>query len=198
MHVKCLVYTREFPSDEVLDGVLAPFRENIVLAKRAAGDPDAPPFRWDWWVGGGRYGNGLKLKPERKVFSDSGDEILKPPPELSRRPTEDVYGEAYRALGLELRFEGEKSGSDHIDRFDSFPTFAQEFFWAARVEAIKDPYAAAEDCYCFVDLSGKGFCAEFCDEAGIHDTPGFPEEAEHAMFEALGEGAFVSVIDLHW
>lgn len=61
MHYCCMVFTKEFPSQAVLEKVLKPFNSEEVY-----GQPEEnivyPAFTWDWWRVGGRYEGKLKLK----------------------------------------------------------------------------------------------------------------------------------------
>ena len=61
MHYPIYIFTKEFPTDEVIEKVLAPYKDNA--------DPDLytypgvrPDIQWDWFSIGGRYGGFLKIR----------------------------------------------------------------------------------------------------------------------------------------
>lgn len=64
MHYPIYVFTKEFPTDEVIEKVLAPYNDDA--------DPDLytypgvrPDIRWDWFGIGGRYGGFLKIRCDK-------------------------------------------------------------------------------------------------------------------------------------
>ena len=62
MHYCIQVITREFPTDEVLEEVLTPFKQEDFYAKLEKDESlPSPPILWDWWQLGGRYGALLKI-----------------------------------------------------------------------------------------------------------------------------------------
>lgn len=60
MHYACLIITKEFPTNDVLEKVLAPFNDDVVYSQPKE-IRDYPPFMWDWWQVGGRYNGTFKL-----------------------------------------------------------------------------------------------------------------------------------------
>lgn len=61
MHYCCLVFTKEFPTDDVLYNVLEPFSEKKFYETEEE-NKEYPEFLWDWYKVGGRYSGNLKLK----------------------------------------------------------------------------------------------------------------------------------------
>lgn len=58
MHYCCLIITKDFPTDDVLEEVLKPFNEDNYNS--------FPAFTWDWYKVGGRYNGALKLKVNKE------------------------------------------------------------------------------------------------------------------------------------
>ena len=59
MHYCVMLFTKEFPTDAVIETALAPYNDDVVYELPEA---DRPVMSWDSWTIGGRYGGGLKLK----------------------------------------------------------------------------------------------------------------------------------------
>jgi len=64
MHYPIYIFTKEFPTDEVIEKVLAPYNDDA--------DPDLytypgvrPDIQWDWFIIGGRYGGFLKIRCDK-------------------------------------------------------------------------------------------------------------------------------------
>lgn len=65
MHYCCLVFTNEFPTDEVIERKLAPYNEESFYG-RYREDEEIPAeehleFLWDWYQLGGRYCGLIKM-----------------------------------------------------------------------------------------------------------------------------------------
>ena len=60
MHYCCLVFTNEFPTDDVIAKKMEPFYEENFYDKDD--HKESPTFLWDWYQVGGRYGGRLKMK----------------------------------------------------------------------------------------------------------------------------------------
>lgn len=59
MHYCCAVITKEFPTDNVLNAIMAPYNDDIVYSLP---DNERPLISWDWWAVGGRFNGQIKLK----------------------------------------------------------------------------------------------------------------------------------------
>ena len=66
MHYCIAIITDQFPSDEVIQKMLAPFNEESFFKQFEDVDeiPEDkyPQFTWDWWQIGGRYCGKIKMK----------------------------------------------------------------------------------------------------------------------------------------
>lgn len=60
MHYACLVITKEFPTNEVLEKVLAPFNDDVIFSQPEE-NRKYQPIMWDWWQVGGRFNGKFKL-----------------------------------------------------------------------------------------------------------------------------------------
>lgn len=59
MHYCVMLFTKEFPTDDVIKKILAPYNDDTVYELP---ENERPDMSWDYWTIGGRYGGGLKLK----------------------------------------------------------------------------------------------------------------------------------------
>lgn len=57
MHFCIVIITKEFPTDDVLEKILAPYNEEDYFQN----PEERPAFLWDYWMVGGRYKGRLKL-----------------------------------------------------------------------------------------------------------------------------------------
>ena len=61
MHSCCLLITKEFPSDDVIQKILEPFNDDVYYSQPEDGRV-RPAFCWDWYSVGGRFCGTVKLK----------------------------------------------------------------------------------------------------------------------------------------
>lgn len=65
-HCCCMVFTKEFPTETVLEKILAPLNWDYVFDREYREKSYSAPFTWDYWLLGGRYSGALKLKIEEQ------------------------------------------------------------------------------------------------------------------------------------
>jgi hypothetical protein len=61
-----MVFTKEFPTETVLEKILAPLNWDYVFDREYREESYSAPFTWDYWLLGGRYSGALKLKIEEQ------------------------------------------------------------------------------------------------------------------------------------
>lgn len=182
MHIKCYVYTKEFPTDDVLEEMLEPFAESDFYSEERT-----PVFTWDWWEIGGRYSACLKLKAKEEdpIYHweyENGD------PRRAGRLFRSSFLEFavverfYLALTDETRYArycGLRDGFLYCD--------------GGKISDLIDFDKYCSECYCFIDSDGTGHCREL--ENG-DDSESFDREAQEA-YERNRDG-YVTVIDMHF
>lgn len=190
MHYCCLVFTKEFPTDEVLDKVLAPYNDERVY-EQPEESRVYPAFTWDWFEVGGRYEGRLQL------IVDSQDKKYAKY-RLAFCERNPRVGQLFKSMVLESAYKWAKS--------DMWSFFREEDCFGplgSRDGYIRVDGAACEDIKNLEEVSC--FCAVSCDGNAIakesYNGHGFDEDAEFddklkKMKEAYKDG-FVCIVDIH-
>lgn len=188
MHYCCLVITREFPSDQVLEKALEPYNEDLFYENKDDGR-EYPVFMWDWWKIGGRYTGQFKLKVE-KDCEKYGWKFY------SREPR---AGRLFRSLALEnIRRLAEKTGSVLMHREEDYygsMGFNDDFLYVdgGLIKDISNYLEAG--CFCFVDADGHAETRSYYDGKSFTDDPEFEEKLKAAL--SASEDFYVCTVDLH-
>ena len=187
MHYCCFVFTKEFPTDKVLQEVLEPYNwehfysddENRVY----------PMFTWDWFVVGGRYSGKLKLEI-RKHDEKYRWEFYERNPRnnrLFRSKLIDVINGYAKASADGRRFDEENvwnelGFSDGYIRVDACPL--------ADISNINEL-----SCCCFVDKNGNAYSKERWNGNSFEEHKDFEEELRKTISESAD--CYLCVVDLH-
>ena len=190
MHYCVLVYTKEFPTDEVIEKALKPYKY------KEDGYEDGeqrPLFTWDWWQVGGRYGGKFKLD-----ISDREHEEKYKIFEFTRiRRSVTLFRNAYlekttygmdefnRAMLAEeyaIQYCGMRDGYIYVDGA-----------WANDIKNLMDE---AENCWAVIDADGTAVAREHWDGEHWENDDKF---ADKAMAIAMKNKAdtYVTVVDIH-
>lgn len=190
MHYCCLIFTKEFPTDEVLDRVLTPYYENSIDE-----DSECPtPFSFDWVEVGGRYNGKLKLR------ADEEDDKYRWR-YLEREPR---AGRLFRSMFLETA--GRLRQQNYIIRFE------EDFFGSM---GFRDGYlyvdggcvndminldSGGTDCFCFVDATGEdqvAFARRWIDDGKWVNDDEFDDKVKEVTEKAKRDDCYICVVDLH-
>ena len=187
MHYCCLVITKEFPTDEVLEKVLRPFNEEDFY-DNPEGERVRPAFLWDWYCVGGRYGGRIKL---RKDLDDEKYEwryISKEPRNgrLFRSALLDTL-QHYRKSTWDIAY-GENYAFDYMGFEDGFL-----YVDAALADDIQN--ISEMGCYCFVDQNGNAFARDYYNGGSWIDNTEFDTQLSNA--KANCSGCYICVVDIH-
>lgn len=188
MHYCCFVFTKEFPTDDVLYEVLEPFSEKEFYEKDEE-EREYPEFMWDYYKVGGRYSGKLKLKV------CSGDEKYR--------------WEFYENVPRNNRL----FRSQLIDTIDKFRKTSRDG-WMFKEEDVFNEIGYSEGyirvdachvsdilnrdellCYCFVDKYGKAFSNEHWNGDSFEYRDNFCKNLEKTMHDS--EDCYLCVVDLH-
>lgn len=188
MHYCCFVFTKEFPTDEVLQEVLKPFNSEDVYSSEEE-NRVYPMFTWDYFVVGGRYSGNLKLEIRKK----------------DKKYRWEFYENNPRNNRL--------FRSQLIDTIDKFRKtscdgwmFQEENMWNElgfsdgyiRVDACPLPDILNINelsCYCFVDKSGNAYSVERWTGNGFEKHGDYEEALKKTIAES-GD-CYLCVVDLH-
>lgn len=187
MHYSCFVFTKEFPTDDILYKVLAPFNEEDFYNNEET--RIYPEFLWDWFKIGGRYSGLLKL---------------------SVRKNKDKYDWGFY-------FKGGRNGklfrSQLIDTINKFKQNNPED-WMFREEDVygelgyRDGYIRVDgcpvidilnrkklSCYCFVDKNGNAYSCEKWNGENYEKHKDFDEVLTKTIDDSLD--CYLTVVDIH-
>ena len=180
MHYCCLIITKEFPTDEVLSEVLAPYNWEETE------EGEYPPFTWDWWQVGGRYNGMLKLT------INENDEKYRWE-YYAREPRKDTLFRSY----LLDKMSGFAGRSFMYREEDYYPSMGSrdDFLYVdgALIEDIKN--LSEVTCYCCVDKDGKAYSTESWDGKEWIKNDKF--DTQFAEVLADSKGCYVCIVDLH-
>lgn len=188
MHYSCFVFTKEFPTDDILYKVLAPFNEEDFYDNEEK-TRIYPEFLWDWFKVGGRYSGLLKLSVRKnkdkydwgfyfkggrngKLFRsqliDTINKFKQNNPEGWMFHEEDVYGE----LGYR----------DGYIRVDGCPV----------IDILNRKKLS---CYCFVDKNGNAYSCEKWNGENYEKHEDFDEVLTKTINDSLD--CYLTVVDIH-
>lgn len=188
MHQCCVVFSKEFPTDNVLKKMLEPFDEADVFAQPEE-TRKYPAFTWDWYQIGGRYNGALKL-------SVTGNDDLY---EWEYYAKEPRSGRLFRSLLLETMRKKHTYGFyDSEENYYASLGFRDGFLYVdgGKISDIINVDDLA-DCFCFVDVYGVGHARAYWDG---NDYTRLSDEVFERLFktavEENGDG-YICVVDLH-
>ena len=187
MHYCCMVFTKEFPSQAVLEKVLKPFN-----CEEVYGQPEEnivyPAFTWDWWQVGGRYNGTLKLKVEESDEKYRWNYYESNPRNgrLFRSALLDKMKEWAKNVPLSYFHEEEWFGT--MGSRDGFIRVDGAF--CADIINLQE-----ESCYCLVDCNGNGFSRESWDGHNWNKNDDFDSHLEKIKAEC--SDCYVCVVDIH-
>lgn len=191
MHYCCLVITKEFPTDDVLAKVMAPYEEGKFYEAEERGEhPEYPIFEWDWYQVGGRYGGQFKL------------EIRADDPEYkwefySREPRENRLFRSGAFIRTKELMGNKPYGwsTYHEEEFFQYMGIREGFL---RVDGgrIRD-LLNFEDvgCFCFIDADGKPFARERWNGDKFEKDPCFDESLKKTIDES--KDYYACIVDFH-
>ena len=187
MHYCCMVFTKEFPTQTVLEKVLKPFNSEDVYGK-----PEEtivyPAFTWDWWKVGGRYGGKLKLKVEESDEKYRWNYYEGNPRNgrLFRSSLLDKMKELAKNVPFSFFCEEEWFGT--MGSMDGFIRVDGAF--CADIINLQE-----ESCYCSVDCNGNGFSRESWDGHNWNKNDDFDRQLKKIKAEC--SDCYVCIVDLH-
>lgn len=196
MHYCCVMLTREFPSDAVIEKLLEPFNDKNVYGDGDDDDAEIvyPAFTWDWWQVGGRYSGKFKLRYDSededskyrwRYYADQPrtkrlfrswalEEIMEITNETRRRLLGFTEEDYFTAMGS-------RDGFLYVD--------------GALIADLINFDDKALECFCFVDADGNGYVRRYYDGVTFTDIPDFDATVK-AICEAQKD-CYVVTVDLH-
>lgn len=187
MHYCCMVFTKEFPTQTVLDKVLKPFNSEA-LYDQPEDSRVYPAFTWDWWQVGGRYAGNFQLKIEEESEKYRWQFYERNPRNgrLFRSMLLDEMGKLAKNTPFSFFREEEWFGT--MGSWDGF----------IRVDgAFCEDIANLQDssCYCAVDCNGNAFSRSSWDGHEWKENADF--ENQLAKIKSECSDCYVCIVDLH-
>lgn len=188
MHYCCFVFTKEFPTDDVLDKVLQPFNENKFYENEEE-NKEYPEFMWDWYKVGGRYSGRLKLE-------------VREHDEKYRWKFYENIPRSNRLFRSQLIDTINKFKKNHKDGW----MFNEEDIWNElgysdgyiRVDACPVSDILEKEnlsCYCFIDKDGNAHSMEHWNGKEYENHNDFDCVFEKALNNS--KDCYLCVVDLH-
>lgn len=180
MHYCALLITKEFPSENEIDEIMAPFYIGEARRIKEEGTGDYPIFTFDWYQIGGRYNGALKLKVDEK---------------------DDYYEWEYSTEGRNERLFYSYLLTE-MKNFagDSYRVYLEEKYY--RTMGLRDGFLYVDgakvddllnfdtvDCYLCIDLEGNVIVRDSAEDAEFDE--------KLAEIKKNSKGCFVTVLDIH-
>lgn len=195
MHYACIVITKEFPTDDVLYRMVEPFNEGDFYEKFTdsdrIGESDYPPFLWDYWRVGGRYGGGIKLRIDKDDNTPYNWQFYAPA----------RAGRLYRSRLVENQYD-----LVHMLNGKYTVTFSEEDIYSylgwddgfLRVDGAKisDVLNLSDlDCHQFIDKDGKGYTRNWWNGKDFIPNPDFDKQLSDALADSAD--CYICYLDMH-
>ena len=188
MHYCCFVFTKEFPTDDVLYKVLKPFNSEKFYENEEE-NREYPEFMWDWYKVGSRYSGELKLEV-RKNDEKYRWEFYENSPRNNRLFRSQLIDtiDKFRKTSRDGWMFSEENVFSELGYADGY----------IRVDAcpVSDILNREElNCYCFVDKNGNAFSNEWWNGEKYEQREHFTVNFEKAMKDS--QDCYLCVVDLH-
>lgn len=186
MHYCCLVITKDFPTNEVIEKVLRPFNDEEFFGK-PEGERVRPAFTWDWYLLGGRYGGSIKLKIDKDDEKYKWRYIINEP----------RNGRLFRSTLLDTLAHYRQRTWDiaYYENYDfDYMGFGDGFLYVDAALADDIQNISEIDCYCFVDQDGNAFARDYYNGEWATNTE---FDAQLSKAKENCTGCYICVVDLH-
>ena len=188
MHYACLVITKEFPTDEVLEKVLSPYNDDVFYSQPEESQK-YPPILWDWWQVGGRYNGRFKLTVKKDDEKHRWEYYAKEP----------RAGRLFRSSLLEkMKSLADKARED-------FMFTEEDCFWSMGYLdgfIYVDGGAVSEisnledvGCYCCIDADGIAIARSSWNGEHYEEDKHYDEKLKAVI--ANSKDYYACMIDLH-
>ena len=187
MHYSCFVFTKEFPTDDVLYRALMPFNEEDFYNNDGE-TKEYPEFLWDWYSVGGRYSGMLKLKIDKKDKKyEWGFYAINP-----------RCGRLFRSKILEEMFSMKKDCRGHYFSEEDFFTELGTYEGYLRVDGcpVSDILNMEKlFCYCFLDKNGNAYSCRRWNGETYEKHEDFDEILKKTIEDS--SDCYLTVVDIH-
>lgn len=182
MHYCCLLITKEFPTDDIIEKALKPFDEE----ENEWDIGNYPPFSWDWHQVGGRYNGSFKLRIDENDEKYSWGFYSNP-----RR-----NGRLFRSYLL-TQMEKFSKGSFLYSEEDFFRSMgAREKFLFVDAGYIPDLLNFDDvECFCCLDKNGKAYSRSRWTGEKFEENKEF--ESQLKEIKNNSKECYACIVDLH-
>ena len=188
MHYSCLIITKEFPTNDVLEKALAPFHDDVVY-KQPEESRVYPVFMWDYWQIGGRYAGLFKLTVENEEKYKWHYYMNNP-----------RNGRLFRSYLLDkMKGFAEESRKPNFmykeeDYFTSMG-FLDGFLYVDGAKVCDIINFSEVSCYCCIDQNGNAIARETWDGNSWNVDPMFDEKMKNII--ANSRDWYACIVDIH-
>lgn len=192
MHYCCLVFTNEFPTDEVIAEKMKPFNEEDFYSSHGDDETfstkDYPTFLWDWYQVGGRYCARIKMKRDESREDYQWGYYAKTP----------RYNRLYRSKLIEdLASDTKKLGKSwRFAEEDVLPYCYDEDTNSYRVDGAETSLVVnRNDLYGFnmVRCDGSAETRSWYNGEGFVENPNYELQVD----EEFKKAKYVCIVDIH-
>ncbi len=192
MHYCCFLYTREFPTDDIIASALEPFNDGEYYSSEGE-EVERPIFTWDYWLVGGRYGGRLKLDCTLERYEPNCFSRTKRAGRLFRSAL--LERAAYGCLDFSMEDCGTKI--EEIYAMDYCGAYEGELCVdGAWIPDMKNFDEIADKCFCVVDVDGNAYAREIWNREKYVTTEDFDKTLKMIADKNRGN-CFLTVIDIH-
>ena len=188
MHYACLVITKEFPTNEILEKVLAPYNDDAVYSYPEE-SREYPPIMWDWWQVGGRYNGRFKLTIKKDDEKYRWEYYAKEP----------RFNSQYRSFLLEKMksFADKAKESFMFAEEDFFQSMGwrEGFIYVDGASASDISNFADVDCYYCIDANGNAIARSSWNGDEFIEDEHFDEKLKDVI--AKSKEYYACMVDLH-
>lgn len=188
MHYSCFIFTKEFPTDDVLYRALIPFNEEDFYNNDGE-TKEYPEFLWDWFKVGGRYSGMLKLgmkKNDEKYrwgfYSNGGRN-----------------GKLFRSMLIDTINKFKQTSRDGW-MFNEEDVYGELGRWDGYIRVDACPVTDILNikkisCYCFIDKNGNAYSCERWNGETYEKHEDFDEVLAKTINDSLD--CYLTVVDIH-
>ena len=181
MHYCCLIITKEFPTNDLLNEILKPYYEEDFYNQENYENLPYPVITWDYWQLGGRYDGQIKLiaNPNDNKYRWKYYEYI------------PRAGRLFRSALLEYRI---KEGNCEEDYFNTMG-YRDGYIYVdgAKIKDIQNLDKIG--CFSFIDKNGTPYTRSYYNHGTFIDNPEFEKQLKKAFNDS--QDCYVSCIDLH-
>ena len=190
MHYRIHLFTKELPTENQIEDIMAPYYDNAVYGDDENEDENKeivfPAFMLDYFVIGGRYCGQLKLKMDTESDTEYDWKYYSKTPREGRL----FHSSLLKRIREEFKHPWDKKEEEW---FGYMGDYSYIFVDGARIRDILNVDEIS--CYGFVDIDGQAYSCESWNGEEFEEHPDFKNLYKQKLNEY--KDYFLTVLDIH-